>query len=325
MGESNTGINATEYVSYNDNHLGVFMTTAPFYDNQPWGSSVTDLKADHSDDSEGMHFGSTPSVPTMADGLAHTVKIRYTRGFTTEKAGTGQITTTNVASTDRRKLVGSSTKFKTELRTGFEFGYGGRVKANVKVKINRDKTLDSARQAVVSTAGPVATAGFADDGEATRVISITSDTEAQLENTGTATSPDRQSFFDIQQPAFDPKQDSNINYNIIKEFPGEIQVSSTTWTATSSKSPWKTETWRRFWTRTATPTSVSPRPRAARASQRLATKPPRCTKPWTSSAGATARRRDASRTSPTPPSSTLKSIRRLDGIALFHINIVSIQ
>jgi hypothetical protein len=122
-------------------------------------------------------------------------------------------------------LVGSSTKFKTELRTGFEFGYGGRVKANVKVKINRDKTLDSARQAVVSTAGG-ATAGFADDGEATRVISITSDTEAQLENTGAgaATSPDRQSFFDIQQPAFDPKQDSNINYNIIKEFPGEIQV-----------------------------------------------------------------------------------------------------
>ena len=225
QGKQHWWINATEYVSYNDNHLGVFMTTAPFYDNQPWGSSVTDLKADHSDDSEGMHFGSTPSVPTMADGLAHTVKIRYTRGFTTEKAGTGQIKTTHTdGSTDRRKLVGSSTKFKTELRTGFEFGYGGRVKANVKVKINRDKTLDSARQAVVSTAGPVATAGFADDGEATRVISITSDTEAQLENTGTATSPDRQSFFDIQQPAFDPKQDSNINYNIIKEFPGEIQV-----------------------------------------------------------------------------------------------------
>jgi len=184
---------------------------------------VTDLKADHSDDSEGMHFGSTPSVPTMADGLAHTVKIRYTRGFTTEKAGTGQITTTNVASTDRRKLVGSSTKFKTELRTGFEFGYGGRVKANVKVKINRDKTLGNSRAAVVSTAGG-ATAGFADDGEATRVIGITSDTEAQLEDTGTAASPNRQSFFDIQQPAFDPAQASNINYNIIKEFPGEIQV-----------------------------------------------------------------------------------------------------
>ena len=220
QGKQHWWINATEYVSYNDNHVGVFMSTSPTHANQPWGSAVEDLKADHSDDLEGMHFGSTPSVPTLADALTHTVKIRYTRGFTTEKGGTGQITTTDVSASDRRKLAGTSTKFKTELRTGFEFGYGGRVKANVKVKINRDQTVASP-QAVVT-----GTSGFPDDGEMCRVVSIVSDTEAHLENTGTAnaTLNEVQTFMDMQQPAFNPAQASAVDYNIIKEFPGEIQV-----------------------------------------------------------------------------------------------------
>ncbi|OUS44920.1 hypothetical protein BE221DRAFT_193518 [Ostreococcus tauri] len=202
QGKQHWWINATEYVSYNDNHVGVFMSTSPTYANQP-------------DDLEGMHFGSTPSVPTLADALTHTVKIRYTRGFTTEKGGTGQITTTDVSASDRRKLAGTSTKFKTELRTGFEFGYGGRVKANVKVKINRDQT-ETTPQAVVT-----GTSGFPDDGEMCRVVSI-----AHLENTGTAnaTLNEVQTFMDMQQPAFNPAQASAVDYNIIKEFPGEIQV-----------------------------------------------------------------------------------------------------
>jgi hypothetical protein len=36
QGKQHWWINATEYVSYNDNHLGVFMSTAPYYANQPW-------------------------------------------------------------------------------------------------------------------------------------------------------------------------------------------------------------------------------------------------------------------------------------------------
>ena len=222
QGKQHWWINATEYVSYNDNHLGVFMTTAPFYVSQPWGSAVETLKADHSDDLEGAHFGSTPSVPTMADGAKHTVKIRYTRGFTTEKAGSGQLQTADVNIGDKRKLVGSSTKFKTELRTGFEFGYDSRVKANVKVKLNRDAT-SSTRQA------PVASSGFPDDGEAVRVVSIVSDTEAHLEETDTAqitgtTARPFWGFYKGVQPAFPIQQTSNIDYNVIKEFPGEIQV-----------------------------------------------------------------------------------------------------
>merc|ERR1719331_1776404 len=119
-----------EYVSYNDNHLGVFMTTEPKYAHQPWGASQPELKALHSDDENGAHFGSTPSVPTMADFQEHTVKIRYTRGFTTEKQGSGKLSTTDIvtADADRRRLKGNQlTKFKTELRTGFEFGYASRT------------------------------------------------------------------------------------------------------------------------------------------------------------------------------------------------------
>merc|ERR1719331_1007443 len=190
-----------EYVSYNDNHLGVFMTTEPKYAHQPWGASQPELKALHSDDENGAHFGSTPSVPTMADFQEHTVKIRYTRGFTTEKQGSGKLSTTDIvtADADRRRLKGNQlTKFKTELRTGFEFGYASRVKANVKVKLNRDVT---------------------------RVIKVIDDDEANLEDTDTSGATAEEVEVRITyMHAFNPKQDTDADYNIIKEFPGEIQV-----------------------------------------------------------------------------------------------------
>ena len=109
----------------------------------------------HSDDENGAHMGSTPSVPTMADFQQHTVKIRYPRGFTTEKQGSGTVTTTDIVDTDndRRRLNGDSlTKFKSELRTGFEFGYASRVKANVKVKLQRDATDPAAQGPAVAGA-----------------------------------------------------------------------------------------------------------------------------------------------------------------------------
>ena len=232
QGKQHWWINATEYVSYNDNHLGVFMTTEPKYAHQPWGASQPELKALHSDDENGAHFGSTPSVPTMADFQEHTVKIRYTRGFTTEKQGSGKLSTTDIvtADSDRRRLKGNQlTKFKTELRTGFEFGYASRVKANVKVKLNRDITCEDPENLgtfyACRQSPPVATTGFGDDGEAVRVIKVIDDDEANLEDTETSGATAEEVEVRITyMPAFNPKQDADADYNIIKEFPGEIQV-----------------------------------------------------------------------------------------------------
>ena len=226
QGKQHWWINATEYISYNDNHLGVFMTTEPKYAHQPWGASQPMLKALHSDDENGAHFGSTPSVPTMADFQEHTVKIRYTRGFTTEKQGSGKITTTDIvtADGDPRRLKGNHlTRFKAELRTGYEFGYGNRVKANAKIKVNRDITCPTTHACRQSP--PVATTGFGDDGEVCRVIKVIDDDEANLEDTETAgaTAEEREVRITLM-PAFEPKQDNEIDYNILKEFPGELQV-----------------------------------------------------------------------------------------------------
>jgi hypothetical protein len=223
QGKQHWWINATEYVSYNDNHLGVFMTTEPKYAHQPWGAAQAELKALHSDDENGAHFGSTPSVPTMADFQEHTVKIRYTRGFTTEKQGSGKMYTTDISTDDAdgRRLRGNQlTKFKTELRTGFEFGYASRVKANVKVKLNRDAT-DPNRQGP-----PVATTGFGDDGEAVRVIKVIDDDEANLEDVDVASGQTTEEIMvrESYVGPFVPTQDAEAEYNIIKEFPGEIQV-----------------------------------------------------------------------------------------------------
>ena len=232
QGKQHWWINATEFISYNDNHLGVFMTTEPRYACQPWGESLPYLRMLHSDDENGAHFGSTPSVPTMADFQEHTVKIRYTRGFTTEKQGSGMVSTTDIVSADadRRRLKGNYlTKFKTELRTGFEFGYASRVKANVKVELNRDGTcvdpeLPSNFYACAQ-GPPVATTGFPDDNQMTRVIKIIDDDEANLEDTDTSgATADEVEVRITLMPAFNPAQSSDIEYNIIKEFPGELQV-----------------------------------------------------------------------------------------------------
>jgi len=215
-------INATEYISYNDNHLGVFSTTEPFYASQPWGASQSMLLALHSDDENGAHYGSTPSVPTLADFQPHNVKVRYTRGWTTERQGSGQVLTSSVSSADgdRRLLVGdANTRFRSELRTGFEFGYADRVKANVKVKLLRDATNASAQ------AASVAGALFADDGVAVRVTQVLDDFNAYLEETSLAgaTSAEQQARV-VLQPAFKPSQATLSDYWIIKEYPGEIQV-----------------------------------------------------------------------------------------------------
>ena len=216
-------INATEYISYNDNHVGVFSTTDPFYNSQPWGAAQTNLLGLHSDDENGAHYGSTPSVPTLADFQPHTVKIRYTRGFTTEKQGSGKIRTTDISSADGdgRLLQGdANTRFKSELRTGFEFGYADRVKANVKVKLLRDASSPSTAQ------GPsVPGAVFGDDGVAVRVIQVLDDYNAYLEETSlVGATPAEQNARVVLQPAFNPDQSSWSDYFIIKEFPGEIQV-----------------------------------------------------------------------------------------------------
>ena len=215
-------INATEYISYNDNHVGVFSTTDPFYNSQPWGAAQTNLLGLHSDDENGAHYGSTPSVPTLADFQPHNVKIRYTRGFTTEKQGSGKIRTTDISSVDGdgRLLQGdANTKFKSELRTGFEFGYANRVKANVKVKLLRDASNPAAQ-------GPsVPGAVFGDDGLAVRVIQVLDDFNANLEETSlVGATPAEQNARVVLQPAFSPDQSSWSDYMIIKEFPGEIQV-----------------------------------------------------------------------------------------------------
>jgi len=200
----------------------MFVTTEPFYAAQPWGAAQAQMMALHSDDENGAHLGSTPSVPTMADFQQHTVKIRYTRGFTTEKQGSGKVTTTDIvtADGDGRRLQGNYlTKFKSELRTGFEFGYASRVKANVKVKLQRDATSPTAQ------GPPIPGLAFGDDGQAVRVISLIDDENANLEDTvlagATAAEQDARA---VLTPAFNPKQTVLSDYNIIKEFPGEIQV-----------------------------------------------------------------------------------------------------
>jgi hypothetical protein len=63
QGVSRWWINATEYVGYNDNHLAVFASSSEF------GTS--------SDHASQNHFAATPSIPNLADGKNHTVKIKY--------------------------------------------------------------------------------------------------------------------------------------------------------------------------------------------------------------------------------------------------------
>merc|ERR1712178_263162 len=69
QGVSRWWINATEYVGYNDNHLAVF-------------SSNAGIETDHA---LNEHFAATPSIPNLADGKNHTVKVKYP-GSTTRYA-----------------------------------------------------------------------------------------------------------------------------------------------------------------------------------------------------------------------------------------------
>merc|ERR1712072_378236 len=63
QGVSRWRINATEFVGYNDNHIAVFSSDSSI------GSST-----DHASPN---HFGATPSIPNLADGQIHSVKIKY--------------------------------------------------------------------------------------------------------------------------------------------------------------------------------------------------------------------------------------------------------
>merc|ERR1712178_138842 len=66
QGVSRWWINATEFVGYNDNHVAIF-------------SSNAGIESDHS---LNEHFAATPSIPNLADGKNHTVKIKYHGGVT---------------------------------------------------------------------------------------------------------------------------------------------------------------------------------------------------------------------------------------------------
>jgi hypothetical protein len=62
QGVSRWWINATEFVGYNDNHVAIF------------SSNAAGLESDHA---LNEHFAATPSIPNLADGKNHTVKIKY--------------------------------------------------------------------------------------------------------------------------------------------------------------------------------------------------------------------------------------------------------
>merc|ERR1711959_279499 len=61
QGVSRWWINATEFVGYNDNHVAIFSSNSGF----------------ESDHALNEHFAATPSIPNLADGKNHTVKIKY--------------------------------------------------------------------------------------------------------------------------------------------------------------------------------------------------------------------------------------------------------
>merc|ERR1711934_598556 len=61
QGVSRWWINATEFVGYNDSHVAIF-------------SSNGQTQSDHA---LNEHFAATPSIPNLADGKNHTVKIKY--------------------------------------------------------------------------------------------------------------------------------------------------------------------------------------------------------------------------------------------------------
>jgi len=65
QGVSRWWINATEFVGYNDNHVAIFSSNA---------AQGVGFESDHA---LNEHFAATPSIPNLADGKNHTVKIKY--------------------------------------------------------------------------------------------------------------------------------------------------------------------------------------------------------------------------------------------------------
>merc|ERR1711959_882425 len=63
QGVSRWWINATDFVGYNDNHLAIFAS-----------SSDIGTSSDHASPN---HFAATPSIPNLADGQIHEVKVKY--------------------------------------------------------------------------------------------------------------------------------------------------------------------------------------------------------------------------------------------------------
>jgi hypothetical protein len=63
QGVSRWYVNATEFVGYNDNHVAIFSS-----------DSVYGTSTDHASPN---HFGATPSIPNIADGRNHTIKVKY--------------------------------------------------------------------------------------------------------------------------------------------------------------------------------------------------------------------------------------------------------
>jgi len=97
------------------------------------------------------------------------------------------------------------------------------------VKLNRDITCFDPENPgtfyACAQSQPVATVGFGDDGQMCRVIQIIDNDEANLEDTETSGATAEEVEVRITlMPAFLPKQDTDIDYNIIKEFPGELQI-----------------------------------------------------------------------------------------------------
>eukprot|EP00741_Cyanophora_paradoxa_P015915 tig00020909_g15365.t1 len=146
-------INATEIISNQDNHLGVFLTPDPTkYPNHG-------LSADHSNDA--YHFAATPSIPNLNDGLVHTIKLQYFDGFTTSpRQGQGLIywDACSGATASLYCIIkgNANTKFKSEMKyTDKVVTY---ITVNYQVASALDAQGDKVKMVVVNTYGDRITA-----------------------------------------------------------------------------------------------------------------------------------------------------------------------
>jgi hypothetical protein len=93
-------INATEYVSYADNHIAIFAASP--------GTTAATMVLDHSADNL---IAATPSIPNLSDGEEHVVKVWYLPDFGTHP-GTITIFIDNM---ERPVLVGEITMIPTSV------------------------------------------------------------------------------------------------------------------------------------------------------------------------------------------------------------------